>query len=177
MKISFTTVVASLLIASASGLSVQPKGTTSRRAMLTGGAAALVAGVAASPAPADAAPLGAGTPVGREIDTFLSLIYNFKNTDLAGGLDASKLNEESISFIDFGEKMKNGDVTFVEFMAPSGDVAYATFKAGGKEQTLRIGEGYPATMKGGWSSPDYVIRSVSNFGVPYKFTVPGMRKY
>ncbi len=28
-----------------------------------------------------------------------------------------------------------------------------------------------------WSSPDYVIRSVSNFGVPYKFTVPLLAKY
>lgn len=60
-------------------------------------------------------------------------------------------------------------------MAPSGDVAYATFK--GKKEKIRIGEGYPITKKGSWSSPDYVIRSVSNFGVPYKFTVPALAKF
>jgi hypothetical protein len=42
---------------------------------------------------------------------------------LSGGLDASTLKEESIPFIEFGEKMKDGKVEFVEFMAPSGDVA------------------------------------------------------
>jgi hypothetical protein len=125
--------------------------------------------------PAEAAPLGAGTPVGREIDTFISLIYNFKNTDLSGGLDASTLKEESIPFIEFGEKMKDGKVEFVEFMAPSGDVAYATIK--GQKKPIRIGQGYPINKPGSWSSPDYVIRSVSNFKVPYKFTVPGMPKY
>ena len=69
----------------------------------------------------------------------------------------------------------SGEVTFVEFMAPSGDVAYATFK--GKKERSRIGEGYPINKKGSWSSPDYVIRSVSNFGVPYKFTVPALAKF
>ena len=39
---------------------------SSRRALLQGGAAALVAGVLGGSAPANAA-LGAGTPVGREI--------------------------------------------------------------------------------------------------------------
>jgi hypothetical protein len=92
-------------------------------------------------------------------------------------------------------------------MAPSGDVAYVTFKAGKgqkKKEPIRIGQGYPINKKGSWSSPDYVIRvssffivlkegftvsnnshtlpaflrqSVSNFGVPYKFTVPALAKY
>ena len=108
-------------------------------------------------------------------DTFNSLIYNFKNVDLGGGLDASTLQEPSVPFLEFGEKMKNGEVTFVEFLAPSGDVAYATFK--GSKGPIRIGEGYPISKKGSWSSPDYVIRSVSNFGVPYKFTVPALAKF
>jgi hypothetical protein len=77
--------------------------------------------------------------------------------------------------------MKNKQVEFVEFMAPSGDVAYVTFKPekGSKEKPkpIRIGEGYPINKPGSWSSPDYVIRSVSNFGVPYKFTVPALEKF
>ena len=79
--------------------------------------------------------------------------------------------------------MKNGEVTFVEFMAPNGDVAYATVKTGAKgkkgsaTKRLRIGKGYPTTSKSSWSSPDYVIRAVSNFGVPYAFTVPALSKY
>ncbi|CAB9497732.1 expressed unknown protein [Seminavis robusta] len=153
---------------------------TDRRSLLLGGAAALISAAtvtAANPQPANAA-LGAGTPVGREIGTFNSLIDNLKNIDLGGGLDASKLNEPSVPFSEFGEKLKNGEVAFVEFMAPSGDVAYATFKGKkDKEERIRIGQGYPISKKGSWSSPDYVIRAVSNFGVPYKFTVPALAKY
>jgi len=93
-----------------------------RRSILAGGTAALLTTLLPSPVqqidPAHAAALGAGTPVGREIDTFNSLIYNFKNIDLGGGLDASTLNEPSIPFVEFGEKMKNGEVAFVEFLAP-----------------------------------------------------------
>ena len=40
--------------------------------------------------------------VGREIRSFNGLIYNFKNTALDGGLDASKLDEPSVPFIEFG---------------------------------------------------------------------------
>ena len=175
MKIvSSTALATALLFASrASSLSLNGEGST-RQAWLAAGASAVIAGIAASP-PAGAAPLGAGTPVGREINTFISLVYNFKNTDLSGGLDASTLTEESIPFTDFGQKMKDGQVTFVEFMAPSGDIAYATIK--GNKAPIRIGQGYPINKPGSWSSPDYVIRAVSNFKVPYKFTVPGMPKY
>ena len=155
---------------------------TSRRSLLLGGAA--LAAVSAIPAaPASAANLGdPKTVVGREIRSFNDLIYNFKNTALNGGLDASKLKEPSVPFIEFGERMKNGEVAFVEFMAPNGDVAYATFKpkkgqSKKKQEPIRIGQGYPTTGKDSWSSPDYVIRSVSNFGVPYKFTVPALAKY
>jgi hypothetical protein len=172
-------IVASL-VAVASGFSVEHQALvgsqleTSRRSLVVGVAAAFVVGVTVTAQPANAA-LGAGSPVGREIDTFNSLIYNFKNVDLGGGLDVSTLKEPSVPFVEFGEKMKNGEVTFVEFMAPSGDVAYATFK--GSKGPIRIGQGYPINKKGSWSSPDYVIRSVSNFGVPYKFTVPALAKY
>jgi len=153
------------------------------------GTSAVIFGASSPASAADSS-----TPVGREINSFIDLVYNFKNTALDGGLDATTLNEPSIPFIEFGEKMKNGEVLFVEFIAPDAKVAYATIKksktkdakAGGmgrqkpgKEETvrLRIGQGYPTGGKNSWSSPDYVIRSVSNFGVPYKFTVPELEKY
>jgi len=72
--------------------------------------------------------------------------------------------------------MKDGKVEFVEFIAPNGDAAYVTFK-GKKSERIRIGQGYPTSSKNSWSSPEYVIRSVSNFGVPYAFTVPGLATY
>jgi len=155
---------------------------STRRSVLIGGAASILAGVTASPSPASAAyKLGdKSSVVGREIRSFEGLIYSFKNTALDGGLDASKIKEPSVPFIEFGEKMKNGEVAFVEFMAPNGETAYATFKdkeSGKESEPIRIGQGYPTGGKKSWSSPDYVIRSVSNYGVPYKFTVPMLAKY
>lgn len=172
---------------------------TARRDFLASVTATVTAAAAVGPANAavkGTAPQGAfilgkiakKSAVGKEIESFDSLIRNFKNNRLDGGLDASKLNEPSISFIDFGGKLKAGEVTFVEFLAPNGDVAYATVKgdpgadgkkakrAGGTTR-LRIGQGYPVTSKTSWSSPDYVIRAVSNYGVPYAFTVPALAKY
>jgi hypothetical protein len=186
MKITLLSVVSVLLCASSTGALSVPNKTTGnkvqagRRSFIIGGAAALLAGTSMA-APASAA-FRLGDPnsvIGREIQSFNGLIYNFKNTALDGGLDASKITEDSVPFIEFGEKMKNGEVAFVEFMAPNGAVAYATFKdKGGKSSTpIRIGQGYPTGAKNSWSSPDFVIRSVSNFGVPYKFTVPGLKKY
>jgi hypothetical protein len=135
------------------------------------------AAVAVSPTPAFAKGIGSkDSVVQREINTFNSLIYNFKNTALDGGLDAKTLTEPSITFIEFGEAMKKGQVTFVEFLAPNGLVAYATLKKNPKKP-IRIGQGYPTGAKNSWSSPDFVIRSVSNYGVPYKFTVPALEKY
>ena len=156
-------------------------------------AAAIVGATAAvSPQPASAAVKGNApqgsfilgkidkkSTVGKEISSFDSLIENFKNTRLDGGLDASKLKEPSISFLEFGAKLKEGKVTFVEFLAPNGDIAYASVNTGegGKNERLRIGQGYPTTSKSSWSSPDYVIRAVSNYGVPYAFTVPALAKF
>lgn len=124
-----------------------------RRQMLKNGAAALFTGAAiVAPKDADALvyPMAEGgfklgskdSVVGREIRSFNGLIYNFKNTALDGGLDASKLNEPNVSFIEFGEKMKNGEVAFVEFIAPFGEKAYVTFKDkdGKKSEPIRIGE-------------------------------------
>jgi len=188
MKISIATsaaLVSSLVLTSSvvvSSLSVQqPQQVPSRRAWLasagTSAALVLAAGMVMTDwaPPVEAAPLGASTPVGREKDAVMSLIDNCKNTDLSGGLDASTLKEDSIPFIEFCEKMKDDKVEFVEFIVPSGDVAYATIK--GRKKPIRIGQGYPIDKPGSWSSPAFVIRSVSNFEVPYKFTVPGMPNF
>ncbi len=182
--------ILSALIASVGAFSVEKPATTDRRSLLLGGAAAIVAGTTslAEPASAITYPAAEGgyklgdenSVVGREIRSFNSLIYNFKNSALDGGLDASKLNEPSISFVEFGEAMKNKQVAFVEFYAPFGEAAYVTLKPKDGEaapKPIRIGQGYPTMSKDSWSSPDYVIRSVSNFGVPYKFTVPLLAKY
>lgn len=110
----------------------------------------------------------------------MKLVLTNHNPPLLDSLDASKIKEPSVPFIEFGEKMINKEVAFVEFIAPFGEVAYVTFKpteADANPKPIRIGQGYPTAGKDSWSSPDYVIRSVSNFGVPYKFTVPLLAKY
>lgn len=187
MKFTFLSIATVLLSAGPVGaLSLNTPKTAAnkvvdgRRSFLISGAAALMAGTAmTAPASADYRLGDPNSVIGREIQSFNGLIYNFKNTALDGGLDASKIKGDSVPFIEFGEKMKNGEVAFVEFMAPSGEVAYATFKDkdGKTAAPIRIGQGYPTGGKNSWSSPDFVIRSVSNFGVPYKFTVPGLKKY
>jgi hypothetical protein len=180
---------AAFLIGSAGAFSSanqQQQPEVSRRNFFGGAAAAAVTGAALfiAPSEATAAPLGKlpdSSVVQREINSFNDLINNFKDTTLNGGLDASTLKEPSVPFIEFGERMKKGEVAFVEFMAPSGDVVYVTFKPKqgdkGTPEKIRIGQGYPTESKNSWSSPAYVIRSVSNYGVPYKFTVPALAKY
>ena len=37
--------------------------------------------------------------------------------------------------------------------------------------------GYPVEESKGWSSPAFVIRSVKDKGVPYKFIVPELDKF
>jgi hypothetical protein len=106
------------------------------------------------------------------------LAFQYRGTEY-GGLTSAEINEPSISYADFMTKLKAGDVELVEFLAPDGDTAYATFKAGGagKESPIRIGEGYPVEMHDGWSSPAFAVRAVQNAGVPYKFTVPALQAY
>mmetsp|Transcript_8783 Transcript_8783/g.10047 ORF Transcript_8783/g.10047 Transcript_8783/m.10047 type:complete len:218 (-) Transcript_8783:101-754(-) len=120
---------------------------------------------------------------------------------LGRGLDASLLDEPSISYKDFNDKLTKGEVVFVEFLAPDGDVAYATVKVVeetttitkgevGKdgeegqpittttsttvEKKLRIGEGYPIELRDGISSPLFCMKAVKAANVPYKFTVKGL---
>eukprot|EP00571_Detonula_confervacea_P006565 CAMPEP_0172330926 /NCGR_PEP_ID=MMETSP1058-20130122/61659_1 /TAXON_ID=83371 /ORGANISM="Detonula confervacea, Strain CCMP 353" /LENGTH=256 /DNA_ID=CAMNT_0013048163 /DNA_START=41 /DNA_END=810 /DNA_ORIENTATION=- len=96
-------------------------------------------------------------------------------------VDASTINEDSIPYSEFLEKLSVDQVTFVEFQAPNGDVAYATLKSSGEggsttenSKPIRIGEGYPVEDPKGWSSPAFVVKAVAKKGVPYKFVVPGL---
>jgi hypothetical protein len=80
---------------------------------------------------------------GIGVNPFNSLIFQYRGSDY-GGLKASDLNEPSIPYATFVERLKAGEVEFVEFLAPHGDVAYATFKTKngeGKSTPIRIGEG------------------------------------
>lgn len=115
----------------------------------------------------------------ENLNAFNSLTFNYRGSDFVG-LDASTLNEPSISYSEFLEKLSAGEVTFVEFMAPDGDTAYATLKSKdgeGTEKPIRIGQGYPIEQHDGWSSPAFAVRSVKEKGVAYKFTVPALAKY
>lgn len=191
----FTCILFTLFIGSLNAFSIEKSTgdafrTIDRRSLITGTAGLFGLSILGNTEDASAIiyPSAAGgyklgdlnSVVGREIRSFNGLIYYFRNTALDGGLDASTLKEPSVPFLEFGEKMKNGEVAFVEFIAPYGEVAYVTFKPNeGKPapKPIRIGQGYPTMSKDSWSSPDYVIRSVSNFGVPYKFTVPALKKF
>ena len=153
--------------------SLAPSKTPSRRAffesVVAGGSVAAFG--AASPAMAEQA---AEYRQGNKVNAFNGLIFNYRGGEY-GGLDASTLDEPSVSYKDFNEKLKAGEVVFVEFEAPDGDVAYATFKD--DEKKIRIGQGYPIEQHDGYSSPLFCVRAVKNAGVPYKFTVKGLAKY
>ena len=110
-----------------------------------------------------------GTPV----NAFNGLAFQYRGNDF-DGLHADDLDEPSIPYKEFVEKLKAGQVTFVEFMAPDGDAAYATLQANGSR--IRIGEGYPIERHDGYSSPAFAIRTVQDAGVPYKFVVPALAR-
>lgn len=117
-----------------------------------------------------------------------SLTFNYRGGGNVGAL--KPLDEESIDYSDFLDRLDKGQVAFVEFLAPYGDRAYATIKvegsggdddvgakAKGTSKRIRIGKGYPVEDHEGWSSPSFVIRSVKEKGVPYKFVVPELEKF
>ena len=116
---------------------------------------------------------------GIEVNAFNGLIFNYRGGDFAG-LDASTLNEPSVPYKTFCERLLKGEVDFVEFMAPDGDAAYVTFKpkeGEGKVNPIRIGEGFPIEQHDGYSSPFFVVKTLRKYSVPYKFTVPGLAKF
>jgi len=135
---------------------------------------------------------------GVKLTPFNSLAFNYREGE-SPTTDVAALEEDSISYADFLEKLNSDQVEFVKFLAPNGDVAYATFKstaavaaAEGEEgsgssavgtsttttttssKPIRIGEGYPIEDPEGWSSPAFVIKAVAKKKVPYKFVVPGL---
>lgn len=130
--------------------------------------AAVIGGLLSSAIPVTA---DTGAEVrGISVNPFNGLMFQYRGSDF-GGLKVSNIDEPSVSYADFIGKLRAGQVEFVEFFAPDGDVAYATFKG---EKPIRIGEGYPVEQHDGYSSPSFAIRAVKNAGVPYKFTVPGL---
>lgn len=142
------------------------KNEASRRAFLGTASVSIIA----TPAIADTGAEVRGTPV----NAFNGLAFQYRGNEFAG-LKASDLNEPSVTYADFVAKLKSGDVSSVEFLAPNGDVCYAKFKD--KSEPIRIGEGYPIEDPEGFSSPAFAIRTVKNAGVPYKFILPALSKY
>jgi hypothetical protein len=134
----------------------------------------LAAAVSSSAIPMVAS-AASGTDIrGTQVTPFNSLMFQYRGSDFAG-LRADDLDEPSISYGEFIDSLKAGRVSFVEFLAPDGDAAYATLQ--GRDVPIRIGEGYPVEQHDGYSSPAFAIRAVQNAGVPYKFVVPGLAKY
>jgi len=108
---------------------------------------------------------------GVKITPMNGLAFNYRGTDNPG-LDASRLDEPSVSYAYFLDALDKGNVQFVEFFAPAGNVAYVTFKAIEGVCTncrpVRIGEGYPVEDPRGFSSPAFVVKAVAKKEVPYK---------
>lgn len=111
---------------------------------------------------------------GTKLTPFNSLAFQYRGTEFAG-LQGNAIDEPSISYADFMDKLKSGEIAKVEFAAPDGDVAYAYFTKP-DQKPLRVGEGYPIEQHDGYSSPLFAIRAVKNAGVPYKFIVPALSK-
>lgn len=150
-----------------------PKGSINRRSVMASAAAFLIAMPGQSHADTGAEVRGIG------LTPFNGLAFQYRGTDF-GGLKADDIAEPSVSYEEFVKSLQNGEVSFVEFLAPAGDVAYVTFAAkdgGSQPAPIRIGEGYPIEQADGWSSPAFVVRTVKNAGVPYKFTVPALQAY
>ena len=153
-------------------MSSNKKAGISRRSAFAAGGASIAAAFFGAPTPARARDEIEWTP-------FNGLIFNYRGGQY-GGLDGSTLTEPSVPFREFGERLQAGEVEFVEFQAPDGDVGYVTFKSKGGEgqpKKIRIGDGYPIEQHDGWSSPAFVVRAVERYNVPYKFVVPGLEKY
>lgn len=155
---------------------------TSRRNAISSGSAFVVASLFT--AATASAPPAALAEDKAEWTPFNGLIYNYRASDSNTGLDASTLTEPSVPFQEFLDKLSADQVSFVEFMAPNGDAAYATFKGtvgedgvATAQKPIRIGQGYPTEDPEGWSSPSFVMRCVENKKVPYKFTVPALAAY
>lgn len=89
----------------------------------------------------------------------------YQNTDY-DGMTKSEAPAGSMPYADFLDVVKEKKVTFVEFLPPAGDEAYATMADGAR---IRVGEGWPMEIGNSWSSPMWVGRILKNAEVPYKF--------
>jgi hypothetical protein len=148
--------------------SVRETSSPLRRCILAGLLTTVTTGTTETAKAADTGAEVRGTPV----NAFNSLMFQYRGNTF-DGLSEQEIDEPSISYLDFCSKLKTGDVTFVEFLAPYGDVAFATLKSN-NGRPIRVGAGYPIEQHDGYSSPAFAIRTVSNAGVPYKFTVPAL---
>ena len=162
----------------AATMRVSPGGggaSSSRRELLgavASATAAQVLGGAAAPAFADEL----STPEANQqllktgVNPFNSACMGFGCSDAKGlsygGAEAPE-GIESLPYSSFLKMVESKEVASVEFIPPSGDVAYAILKEDNKR--IRIGEGMPEEKGNGWSSPMYVMRILDNKGVPYKF--------
>jgi hypothetical protein len=167
-----------------------------RRSFLVGGVlSAITTALLVPTLPAAFAEQELETRQGIKVTAFNGLAFDYRGGDF-NGLDSATLGEgvPSVSYAEFNERMKAGQVEFVEFLAPDGDVAYVTFKSSTSTSTsastetagstststttpIRIGEGYPIEQHDGYSSPAFCVRAVKNAGVPYKFTVPALANF
>ena len=59
---------------------------------------------------------------GVPLTPFNGLAFQYRGSS-NNGLDASTLNEPSVPYAEFLARMDKGEVEFVEFMAPNGDVS------------------------------------------------------
>jgi hypothetical protein len=88
---------------------------TRRAFLLTGLSTVVASGVVPANADTGAEVRGIG------VTPFNSLNFQYRGNTF-GGLKAEDLNEPSISYADFVKRLKAGEVEFVEFLAPDGDV-------------------------------------------------------
>ncbi|GMI27418.1 hypothetical protein TeGR_g623 [Tetraparma gracilis] len=145
----------------------------SRRTFLSSSIGAALLPLLPAAAPAAETRQGiAVTPLNAATNTFNGADFN--------GAPAPE-GVSSIPYSSFLEALTKGEVAFVRFLAPDGDVAFATMKEPSayfnKGEPLRIGEGMPLEQHRGYSTPLFVVRSVKDKGVPYTFEVPAMAKF
>jgi len=94
-------------------------------------------------------------------------------------MDSMHQLQRSLLFpiVEFLMRIDKDEFESVEFMASSGDAAYATFKTKEgetKEKPIRIGGGYPLEDPEGWSPHAFIVKIAKKKDMTYKFTVSGL---
>ena len=142
--------VFALLVCGTAALAPQKGGRTARRLQQAADAptrrnvlATTMAAVLTTVGSTQTASADTGAEVrGTAVTPFNGLAFQYRGSDFAG-LTSADIDEPSVSYQDFMQRLKTGQVKFVEFLARDGDKAYATFvSADGKtEAPIRIGAG------------------------------------